>query len=773
MRNFCFFLVLCSSITLLAVPAYNRRVKVCVVDGYVYITLHGDENCKYGIAANGYTVLQNGDAWYYACIDSVGNVGCSKFMLRQESDSLTNEFLQKTSKGLKPHLVGESFSNNRVISHRNVGYDPIKGERKVLVILMQFPDLKFHYGAADFENLFNHPNYTFDGAAGSVYDYYKEVSYGQLELRSDILGPYTTVGNVASYGSNAGVGGNDRNPMGLFREALEYARMEVDLADYDCDADGYVDNIHIIFAGYGEEAGAKSSAIWSHEMTFAPIDVQGVFIDRYSCSPELRGNSGTGISRIGVACHEIGHALGAMDYYDTNYQVGGQFYGTGEWDVMAEGSWNNTGISPADFNPYVKAYNFGWVNVKELPEGESTIGPSYIKDEIYRIDTPVSNEFFLLENRRKTDFNSHIPGEGLIIYHINSDIEAKARNNTINTGYPQSCYPVCASSSFPVPTSLSSSYGKVNSSGCPYPGSSNNTEFSSSSIPASHCYNGNQSGVDIVEIHELCENIILTRNSSTSGDSEYDEAFWEESFENNTLDSFWHCQDVLGKALWSIRKVLSGSLNQVVAVDGKGYLKFYSDASSPTISNKLISRLISERVRLSAGGLFDITLYCRKDCKSSVSNDSIRLLFSSDNNEWEEVLVAAIPTNNDWNYYTTEFRTETGDAWFIIEGNINARSTMYLDAISVHKRESEETSVDEQLVDKDSLLSIDVKGCTITMCNRSEVVETVRIFDSKGEMRYLIKLGKGTVREFSCGSGIYFIKSKYKTEKVLLDAINY
>ena len=84
---------------------------------------------------------------------------------------------------------------------------------------------------------------------------------------------------------------------------------------------------------------------------FPEITMQGMKIDRYSCTPELRGNRGGGISRIGPCCHEMGHALGAMDYYDTDYTTGGSFEGTGVWDVMAQGSWNNDGITPGTFQP--------------------------------------------------------------------------------------------------------------------------------------------------------------------------------------------------------------------------------------------------------------------------------------------------------------------------------------------------------------------------------------------------------------------------------------
>ena len=108
---------------------------------------------------------------------------------------------------------------------------------------------------------------------------------------------------MAFYGRND-IQGNDSNPYALFMEAISNVANETDLSQYDMDEDGVIDNVHIIFAGYGEEAGAQANAIWSHEMTFGSYyEIQGMKIDKYSCAPELRGNSGGGISRIGCHCH--------------------------------------------------------------------------------------------------------------------------------------------------------------------------------------------------------------------------------------------------------------------------------------------------------------------------------------------------------------------------------------------------------------------------------------------------------------------------------------
>ena len=146
---------------------------------------------------------------------------------------------------------------------------------------MQFPDWEFVRSADDFQRLFNETGFREDGAMGSVRDYYNYVSHGRLDLLSDIKGPYTASQRMAYYGGNTSYGGADRNPYALFEEAVESVAMDVNLADYDVDKDGYVDNIHIIYAGYGEEAGASSDAIWAHEMTFREITVQGVKINKY------------------------------------------------------------------------------------------------------------------------------------------------------------------------------------------------------------------------------------------------------------------------------------------------------------------------------------------------------------------------------------------------------------------------------------------------------------------------------------------------------------
>ena len=423
-----FLLTFCLSIEAFAIVANPNVIQVFAQDSsLVTINLHGDEYCKFATTQDGYTLLQRDNIWYYATRNEQGETLCSNIQLLNHS-KLNQEdsvFLKGLPIGIIPqrilnyNFVSSPSNSNRISSTKS----PVIGDRRVLVILMAFADYEFTKSLSDFEELFNSREYTKDGANGSVNDYYRSVSYNKLNLKGDIIGPFIASNEMSFYGGNNGDGGSDNNPYALFLEAIDYAKDVVNLKDYDINGDGYIDNVHIIFAGYGEESGASSNTIWSHKMTFPDITVDGVLIDGYSCSPELRGNMGAGITRIGPICHEIGHALGAADYYDTNYASEGQYLGTGKWDIMATGSWNDNGASPAPFNPYVKVYDFGWTNAIDISDGQRvTIESSITEGEIYKIETGITGDFYLLENHNREGYMCQEPGEGLLIFHIGPDL---------------------------------------------------------------------------------------------------------------------------------------------------------------------------------------------------------------------------------------------------------------------------------------------------------------------------------------------------------------
>lgn len=517
-----------------SIIAYPHKIPVVVDGDTTYIRLYGDEHMKFAEDEKGYTIVQKNCQWYYACRNSNGYLEASDYIMTKNQSAGLKEFLNQTPKHIRAVQKAESQIAPTALPYELKKSKAI-GERKVLVILMQYKDLKLKKTLADFNSLFNDENYLTDGAQGSVKDYYRNVSYGKLLLTSDIIGPFTSQREMSFYGAND-IRGNDKNTLVLFTEAIENAANYVNLKEYDVDDDGYVDNVHIIFAGYGEEAGGQDYAIWSHEATFfQPYTIQGVKIDRYSCAPELRGNYGNGISRIGPHCHEIGHALGAMDYYDTNYSTNGEYKGTGVWDVMASGSWNNEGITPADFNPYVKAYDFGWIDLNPLPLGDVSIKPSYFDGEsYYKLVSEEVRDFYIIENRSRDKWGSALPGDGLLIFHV--DPLLKESGNKINSTAPQLCYVVCASSMSQVPGYASSTYGDINSSGCPYPGSSNNHNFGSSSIPKAFYWNDEMCNIELSDIQLSADGQIRLKNNSFNPGEDDRKQLYFEGFEQQEIN---------------------------------------------------------------------------------------------------------------------------------------------------------------------------------------------------------------------------------------------
>ena len=464
--SYAILVLLCLSFcpqSITAIPAYPFKTKVKTFNGkWVDIFMQGDEHHKFAFTIDNYTILNDLDGWWYATQLENGDVKKSSFRLvaKEDENSELMNFKQTCPEKLIPSNNVSNAYRRVADINKTVGNAPVVGERHALVILMQYQDVKFKCSKEAFDNLFNSLEYKDNGATGSVRDFYRFASQGQLDYISDIYGPFTSNYPMRFYGENDAMG-NDANPMELCKEALQNLPDDLDLSLYDNDGDGIVDNVHIIYAGYGEEAGASSAAIWAHEYPHQISINNGreIIIAGYSCSPELRGNANANITNIGVICHELGHALGAMDYYDTNYGTGGEYLGTGQWDIMASGSWNNDGKTPPNFNPYVRSCVFGWNRQEILSPNMQVCIPRMDLDNaensvIYRLETDDEADYFLLENRQKYSFDEALPGEGLLVYHVHPDIEKYTKANTVNATHPQCLYPVCASGSIPIVVSI-------------------------------------------------------------------------------------------------------------------------------------------------------------------------------------------------------------------------------------------------------------------------------------------------------------------------------
>jgi len=511
-------LLVFQSITAIASPAYPGIIKKVQPDGTsLSLYMKGDEKVHWMESEDGYSLLYDTNRTIvYATTDKEGNMVPSSVMARDVSSRSASD--QAFLKGIPQKLNYSTVQVNTcksiwnvVQKSSNTGFNQFRssvGTVHAICALISFPDKPITLTKDAFNNLMNQAGYSAEGDKGSVHDYYVENSYGQVNLVITVAGPYTVSQPWAYYGANDPSTGQDNYTL-VHQFATEAANLTfggdnpvINPVDYD-NGSGNIGGFHIIFAGYGEEAGGDPNCIWSHESNFNPaLKFGNERLEGYSCTPELRGNSGIGITHIGVICHEMGHVLGAPDFYDVNGTGSAtDFIGTGYWDLMASGNWNNDGACPAHINMYQKI-QFGWVNPVTLTQAQAVPGmpASATKPVAYRYDTSTSGEYFILENRQKIGFDQYVPGTGLLIYHV-SITNADIYNNTVNVGSPQKMYPVCASATAN-PGTTPASYGNINTAGCPFPGTSKNTSFTDYSIPSATSWKGTNTVKPITEIQE-------------------------------------------------------------------------------------------------------------------------------------------------------------------------------------------------------------------------------------------------------------------------------
>ena len=249
--------------SIFAVIAFPEKVLFTQPNGEkVTVQMKGDEYVKFAHSEDGYTLLYDQNGFFnYAYLNPEGNLIPSNFNAKEISLRTREEiaFLNSIPKNL---FFSEIQLNSMLFIRETVEQKlaqiptpSTRGTMKLLCILMQFPDKPFVKTNADFQNLFNQVGYNYGGASGSVHDFYSECSYNTLNLTFDVVGPFTTSGNMEYYGSNSF---GDASQMAS--EAISYANSIVDFSDYDNDNDGTVDGLYIIFAGNGEEAGAGEEA---------------------------------------------------------------------------------------------------------------------------------------------------------------------------------------------------------------------------------------------------------------------------------------------------------------------------------------------------------------------------------------------------------------------------------------------------------------------------------------------------------------------------------
>ena len=484
----------------MAVPAKPGLITVRQADGTeLLVRIIGDEHHHYYLTEDGHLLINDHDTYYYGDVNAAGAIVSSHIVARPAASRSAEavSFLNSVD----ATRVKAALSRKRAaaapsrVPMRNVGlFDtgfPSKGDQKGLVILVEYTDVKFtHKTPLDyFSRMLNEDGFSDYGGTGCAAEYFRESSMGQFRPQFDVYGPITLSNKMSYYGGNDS-DGNDKYPWKMVTEACQQLDATVDFSEYDRDGDGYIDNVFIFYAGRGEASGGSANTVWPHSWNITAADSRsyvfdGVRLDRYACSNEWEGSRPDG---VGTFIHEFSHVMGLPDLYATDYSTA---FTPGEWSVLDYGPYNNDGCTPPIYSIYER-YALGWIEPTVI-DGPATIRlDNVMENKGCIIPTKRANEFFLLENRQQTGWDTFIPGHGMLVWHVDYNSYIWAQNTVNNNASHQYV-------DLEEADNIRSDYTRA---GDAFPGTSKVTSFTDTTTPSMKTWTGAKLNLPITDITE-------------------------------------------------------------------------------------------------------------------------------------------------------------------------------------------------------------------------------------------------------------------------------
>lgn len=511
-----FLTMLALSITIappaFAVPANPLPVEFTQPDGSVLsIIIKGDERGREAFTLDGHLLAFDSEGFLtYARVGENGLPQPSSFKannitLRKPAEKYFTKALDKTAvqsaleRKRSDVAVSRALGDAPKYIYSGTPF-PAIGEPRALVILIEYPDQKFSMDNPEefFREQLNGENFNLYGAKGSARDYFISNSNGLFRPVFDVLGPVVMKNDMEFYGGNDSRG-DDLHPDEMLIEACDEISKTHDLSIYDHDGDGYVDNVFMIYAGYGENDSYIKNTVWPHsaelETDFNRVspDYNGIKINRYGCTCELK-KAQNRPDGIGTFVHEFSHVLGLPDLYNTFFSMD---YTPRYWSILDAGSYNNSGVTPCNYSAHER-YALNWVVPKRFEaQGDYMLGELSLSNDVYIIPTKNQDEFYLLENRQKHGYDEFLPHHGLLAWHIDFDQDKWDKNIVNNIRSYQHVLLVRADNTV----------SNSSTSGDPFPGTQNVTTFDFNSIPSLSSWDGENLNIGLYDIREENETI--------------------------------------------------------------------------------------------------------------------------------------------------------------------------------------------------------------------------------------------------------------------------
>ena len=304
---------------------------------------------------------------------------------------------------------------------KNVKVAPDTGDVQGILLLVDFSDEPATIPALEFDNYCNQAGYSNYGNNGSIYDYFLDVSDGNLSYTNYVTPVYYRAEQPKSWYDDQSQTGHARART-LVREALDNLDAGgFDFSEYDSNGDGYIDAINLFYAGYRISWGV---GLWPHSGGLSYY-ADGVYVYRYQMTDI------TNTLKLRTFCHENGHMI---CYWPDLYDYDGDSAGVGNFCLMGYGASNT---NPCEPSAAMKHYS-GWDVVNVLTDSEAGLTDTAGVNDVHLFPHPVYfNEYYMLENRQRTDRDANLPDDGLAIWHVDEN-----GSNNYQQGTPGQHYQV-------------------------------------------------------------------------------------------------------------------------------------------------------------------------------------------------------------------------------------------------------------------------------------------------------------------------------------------
>ena len=307
---------------------------------------------------------------------------------------------------------------------------PTKGNVKMLVLLVDFSD----YPHDEIRNspgqvqarIFGNGDSAATPPYESLTNYYRRASYNQLELQGSVLGWYRPAYSRATMAQTSA------SRQALIMEALShYDGLGHDFAQYDNNGDGRIDYFAVIWTGPDN---GWSNFWWGYQTTFSDgaFKLDGKGLGKYSWQWESRPVGGFFVPRTII--HETGHALGLPDFYDYDDSVGPRG-GLGGLDMM-DGNWGDHNCFSKFLLEWITpaVYSAAVIGVSLRASGNFGDAAVLMPDAVP--GNPFG-EFFMVQNRRRVQNDVTFPADGLLVWHVDSRLNAGGSNYLYDNSYTE------------------------------------------------------------------------------------------------------------------------------------------------------------------------------------------------------------------------------------------------------------------------------------------------------------------------------------------------